>query len=184
VRRIVIGFLVAPFATPFAIWLSFSLLYILGVENFRGRSYGSVLTGTSVFSAYAIPLAAIVTLVGAVPTFYFLNRRQLIDLRHLFLAGIILGLLPFVLFFAWVALQEWWSSITFFGWSDPNFGIAATIRKQIGDLDTAAIWLILGATSGVSASVLFWVIAVRNNLYVQQTSNYPLQADGGRQVRD
>jgi hypothetical protein len=161
-RKVVIGFLAAPCVTPLAIWVCFSLFYLFGIGGFERGGYGLVLSTTWLFADFATPIAYVATIIGAVPAFILFRRRHLLGLKHLVTLGTALGLLPFLVYFAYVALWEVARALSR-GWDQPSFGTKATLLRLMGDVPTALAWSALGIYCGMASATFFWVFAIRGN---------------------
>jgi hypothetical protein len=159
-RRWLLGFLVAPLATPPALAALFLLGWMTQIGWFRGKDLPSVFNGTLGFTLPAIVLAYAVVLLGALPTYLVLRRRRSLRVGDCLLAGAMLGVLPFLLFDLFVAAAEIWQALRS-GWTRESFGILATARRLIADVPDALPWLVCGVVSGLASSFVFYRIAVR-----------------------
>ena len=75
--RIAVAVLIAPLATPLAIWLAFTVFYLLALGWFADKPYWLVLeNGVMVWSVFATALAYMVTLVGGVPASLVLRKKR------------------------------------------------------------------------------------------------------------
>jgi hypothetical protein len=161
-RRWLLGFLVAPLATPPTLAALFLLGWTTQVGWFRGKDLPSVVTGTLGFTLPAIVLAYAVVLLGALPTYLVLRRRKSLRVGDCLLAGAILGVFPFLLFDLFVAVADIWQALRS-GWTRGSFGLVATARRLIADIPDTLPWLVCGVASGLASSFVFYRIAVRRS---------------------
>lgn len=129
--RLAIAFLVAPLATPFAIWLTFSAAWLLQAD-LAHQPYQLVVINTTGVSRLATPIAAVVTLVGAVPAYWLFRRMRWLGLKHFLALGVILGWAP--------------------------FGLAALVRPLEARFWLPLS--LLGITCGLASASVFWLIGV------------------------
>ena len=169
-HRVVVGFCVAPFATPLAILFVFSLLHLFGVGELGDADFQSLLASVAIFAIFATPIAIGMTVLGAIPAFVLLRRRNRLRLRDFARVGIVLGGLPFLVFFVWVVVRQVWGAVSFFGWDHPDFGLKPTALGLLSDVPQAAWWLGLGVVSGLASAASFWGIAIRGNHPIYPTS--------------
>src|SRR6185436_1950051 len=106
VIRTVIAFVIAPLVIPFALALVYLVCDLVHLPGFEAESYGGIVNGVSVTSAFAVPIGYLVTLMGAVPAFFIFRRKGWFQLRHYLVLGIILGAMPFAAYDLYILAYE------------------------------------------------------------------------------
>ena len=161
VLRATSGFLVSPMIIPFTIWVVYSLCYLVHVPGFAAYDYSTVRGWASTMSFIAVVIGYLITIVFAVPGFVLFRRRGWSKGRHYLTLGACLGALPFVAYDVYALAFDLICTVSM-GWRHSFFGIAPTFLRVVHQLPVATGWLGLGASCGISVSMLFWLIAVRD----------------------
>lgn len=141
----------------------FSVVYLVRARFSGDMDYARLMGNVWVWSAYAVPVAYFVTLLGAVPAYYWLRRRGSMGLRHFVALGAVLGALPFLLFDVWAVFYEL-HQVLRHGWSHSVFGAGPRGARILDDVGIAAAWLGIGLACGLACSVVFWALGVRGRL--------------------
>jgi hypothetical protein len=131
--RLAIAFLIAPIATGGAIWLTFSVLWLLGWHFlvFPHEPYQRVVQDATIVSRLGTEIAAVVTLVGGVPASWLFRRMRWLRLGHFAVLGVVLGWVPFRLLALVHPLARDWIPLS-----------------------------LLGIICGLASSTAFWLIGV------------------------
>lgn len=133
--RLAVAFLIAPMATGGVIWLTFSVMWLLGWHFFvfPHEPYERMVQDATIVSRLAIEIAGVVTLVGGVPAYWLFRRMRWLRLGHFAVLGVVLGWVP--------------------------FGLAALRQPLIPLGEWLPLWL-LGIICGLASSIAFWLIGV------------------------
>jgi hypothetical protein len=160
-RRLAFGFLLAALAAvPIMIFMLFSTLYLFRLGWFRDWDYAIVLMNVYIWAICATPIGVAVTFLGALPAHLWFRKRGWTSLRYYAILGFVLGVLPLLVFDIFVVVSALWSSLRF-GWGDTFLGPKAAVRSLLSDIPVAAAFAGVGASCGVAAAAVFWVVAVR-----------------------
>ncbi len=142
------GVMAALVANAVAIAVLFALLSAVGPGD---RSRSGYVSAIPVYILFGTPLALVVALVAGLPLAHWMEQRRRSRAAHFLVLGIGLGMLPFLLYFAYVAAYELMHV-------PPGGGTAA--RWDEGLLSGVPI-LAMGAWCGAWSALAYWWIAVR-----------------------
>lgn len=180
-RRLVLGFVLAPLATPLAIWLTFSLAHLLRLGGFGVGPYRRVIEVAVGWSYPGLTVAYLVMLMGGVPVVSYARRRGWTGLGAFVALGAALGAAPFLLFFAvrlGVALLR---SLARGGEPSPGWeDLGRGLTEMIGELPVVGGWVSPFVASGMVCAATFWIVAVsRNPAFAQPRGRRPGRQENG-----
>lgn len=127
------------------------LLPVTGAVWPRERSWIEFVSAVPVYILFGTPLALVVALVAGLPISIWMERLRRTRAAHFLALGVLLGMLPFLLYFAYVAAYELLHM-------PPPSATPARGGRQL--LDGLSI-LALGAWCGAWSALAYWWIAVR-----------------------
>ena len=157
-RRMIIATMIAPMAMPFGVIAFGGLVQLLtqSPDNARFRDSGLV----AIYGALiAYPLTC-----GVLPVFVWLRNRRYLLLWHFTLAGLLVAIVPFVLFQLY-CLATWLAKAAV----SPNHKRELMSEALYGAIpDSSGLYYAsCGMAGGISIALAFWVLlgSQRNKLH-------------------
>ena len=157
-RRIIIATIIAPLAMPSGVLAFGGLVQLLtqSPDNVRFREAGLV-------AVYGFLIAYPLTLCGGLPLFLWLRSRRYLLLWHFLVAGMVVAVVPFVLFelyclgigMAWAALSP-----------DHKLQLLVKTFHDVMPNSSGLYYASCGMAGGIAIAVLFWTVlgSQRNKL--------------------
>ena len=177
-----LGIVMATLATPTAIGVLFVILTLLGVGWFADKDWNLVFSNVEMYAMVAAPIALIMSLVTGIPIGNRLAKRGRTRPATFLVLGLTLGALPFLLFDGYVVAYEVVRSFRH-GVSDSFWGIAPSMRRLLGEIPVAILWLGLGSWCGAWSALAYWSVVYRgspSNIGMQPPAADAAAADAGR----
>jgi hypothetical protein len=144
--RLLAAFLLCPLAAPLVLAGLIPVLTLFGSPGSQGR-VGTAAAGIWLFAVFATPIAYAISLFAGLPAFLIWRRRRAIGLRECLIGGGVLGVLPFLFYFGFVAVADAGSIFSSFR------GFSRTLVKALS-------WTFLALTSGLACGATFWLIGL------------------------